>query len=131
MTPVPKASSYGADPFDTAMEKDISLNPAVEKGVVDVPSSGSLPAIQKMKSICAPRGLGYPKWSLTDSRTHLSGNRGGRTIPHHMPQLLGADATCDAFPGVNEREVSTVEMQSHELKNGFGFREQRKWFLRC
>jgi hypothetical protein len=64
MTPAPKASSYGADEdvkadrFDTATEKDMTLNAVVGKGVVDMPSSSSSPAIQKMKSICAPRGLG-------------------------------------------------------------------------
>jgi hypothetical protein len=62
MTPVPKASSYGADwndktnRFHTAMEEDMVLNAAVGKGVMDVPSSGSLAAIQKMT--CTPCSLG-------------------------------------------------------------------------
>jgi len=67
MTPVPKASSYGTDGndktnrFHTAMEKDMVLNPAVGKGVMDVPSSGSLATTQKMKNACAPYSLGQPQ----------------------------------------------------------------------
>jgi hypothetical protein len=33
-----------------------------------------------------------------------------------MSQLLEADAACDAFWGINEQEVSRVEMQSLELE---------------
>jgi len=46
-----------ADRFDTTTEEDredMKLNVAVGKSMVDVPSRGSLAAIQKMKSICAP-----------------------------------------------------------------------------
>ena len=78
MTPAPKASSYRADPFDTAMEKEMSLNAAVEKGVVDLPS-GSLPVIQKMKSICTTR-FGVPQMVVDRLCTHASGNCGGRTL---------------------------------------------------
>jgi len=87
----------------------MKLNAAVGKGVADVRSSGSLPATQKMKSICAPRGSG----NGTLARMKV-GIGGGRTIPHHMSQLLGAEGAWDAFPGVNEREVSRVEMHGLE-----------------
>jgi hypothetical protein len=95
MTPAPKASSYGADEdvkadrFDTATEKDMKLNAAIGKGVVDVPSSSSLPAIQKMNSMRTTR---FGECSLTDSRAHR--NRGRITIPHHMSQLLEAEDAC-------------------------------------
>lgn len=37
----------------------------------------------------------------------MSGNRGGTTIPHHMSELLEAEAACAG---------SRVEMQSLELE---------------
>jgi hypothetical protein len=113
MTPVPKASGPGPDEndktdrFDTTTGKDTTLNAAVWGGVV--PSSRSSPAIQKMKNICAPARFEITQMVSTDSRVHASGNRGGIAIPHHMPQLLEPEAACDAFRGINEREVSRVE----------------------
>jgi len=71
MTPAPKASSYGADEdvnadrFDTATEKDMTLNAAVGKGVMDVPSSSSSPAIQKMGKYM--HTTQFVEWLSTDS----------------------------------------------------------------
>jgi len=90
--------------------QDMKLNAAVGKGEADVLSSGSLPAIQKMKSICAPRGSG------NGTLARMKVGIGGEERSLITCQLLGAEGAWDAFPGVNEREVSRVEMQLHGLE---------------
>jgi len=92
------------------------------EGVVDVPSSDAHHAVWGN-----PSGR---QQTLVRMRVGLGIAEEAPSLIH-MLQSLEAEAACDTFPGVKEREVSRVEMQSCELEKDFGSREQRKWFLRC